>query len=318
MVTRAIAAFSSALLVASASGQCSTSADMGRGHEASTVTISLVSHAEAPRDLVATASRAGAFNTLLAAAKAAGLVEALQAEGPLTVFAPTDEAFAQLPAGTVESLLKPQNRDLLRSILLYHVVPGRVEAEQVVGLTRADALNGQRLSIKVDDQGVRVAGANVVQTDVQASNGVIHVIDRVMMPATDDLIETATSAGTFETLAAALDAAQLVHALQGDGPFTVFAPTDEAFANLPAGTVESLLKPKNRHDLQAVLKHHVVSGRVYASDAVAAQSAQTLEGTTLRVGIQDGRLSVNGAHIIKTDIDTTNGVIHVIDRVLLP
>ena len=133
-------------------------------------------------DIVETANAAGSFNTLAAALDAAGLVETLQGEGPFTVFAPTDDAFAALPEGTVESLLQPENRDALISILTYHVVAGRVAAEQVVELDEATTVNGADVRIRVDGDGVRVNDANVVTTDVFASNGVIHVIDAVLLP----------------------------------------------------------------------------------------------------------------------------------------
>lgn len=136
----------------------------------------------AKADIVDTAVAAGQFNTLAAALKAAGLIDTLKGSGPFTVFAPTDAAFAKLPAGTVETLLRPENKDKLISILTYHVVPGAVKAEQVVGLNGAATVNGQRVSIVANAGGVTVDGAKVVTTDVMASNGVIHVIDTVILP----------------------------------------------------------------------------------------------------------------------------------------
>jgi uncharacterized surface protein with fasciclin (FAS1) repeats len=131
-------------------------------------------------DIVATASSAGSFNTLVAAVQAAGLVETLQADGPYTVFAPTDEAFAKLPEGTVESLLA--NPDQLREVLLYHVVPGRVMASDVVSLDSAKTVQGSEIDIMLADGGVRINDANVTATDIETSNGVIHVIDTVIIP----------------------------------------------------------------------------------------------------------------------------------------
>lgn len=135
----------------------------------------------APADIVGVAVGAGKFNTLVAAVKAAGLVETLQGAGPFTVFAPTDEAFAKLPAGTVEGLLKPENKEKLVAILTYHVVPGKVMAADVK-TGKAKTVNGQELSLKADSQGVTVDGAKVVKADVAAKNGVIHVIDSVVLP----------------------------------------------------------------------------------------------------------------------------------------
>jgi uncharacterized surface protein with fasciclin (FAS1) repeats len=133
------------------------------------------------KDLVAVAVEAGSFNTLVAAVKAAGLVETLQGDGPFTIFAPTDAAFAKLPAGTVEDLLKPQNKAKLVAVLTYHVVPGKIMAGDVT-TSRATTVNGQQLNIAVTQGGVTVDGARVVKADVTASNGVIHVIDSVVLP----------------------------------------------------------------------------------------------------------------------------------------
>jgi uncharacterized surface protein with fasciclin (FAS1) repeats len=133
-------------------------------------------------DIVDTAVAAGDFNTLVTAVKAADLVETLKGPGPFTVFAPTDAAFAKLPPGTLESLLQPQNKQKLASILTYHVVPGKVMASQVVNLSRAETVNGQSVSIMTTGGSVMVDNATVIQTDIECSNGVIHVIDTVILP----------------------------------------------------------------------------------------------------------------------------------------
>ena len=134
------------------------------------------------KDIVDIAASAGSFKTLVAAVQAAGLVEALKGQGPLTVFAPTDEAFGRLPAGTVENLLKPENKDKLIAVLTYHVVPGRVTAGEVVNLDSAKTINGRSLKISAQEGKVMVDGAQVTATDIMASNGVIHVIDAVVLP----------------------------------------------------------------------------------------------------------------------------------------
>jgi uncharacterized surface protein with fasciclin (FAS1) repeats len=136
----------------------------------------------ADKDIVDTAVGAGDFKTLAAALKAADLVSTLKGKGPFTVFAPTDAAFAKLPAGTVENLLKPGNKQQLVDILTYHVVPGKVMAADVVGMDEAKAVNGQMIDVQVDGSSVRVNEANVTSTDIAASNGVIHVIDQVILP----------------------------------------------------------------------------------------------------------------------------------------
>ena len=136
--------------------------------------------------------------------------------------------------------------------------------------------------------------------------------------ADKDIVDTAVAAGSFKTLAQALQAAGLVETLKGAGPFTVFAPTDEAFAKLPPGTLETLLKPENKPKLQRILKAHVVSGKVMAADVVKTSSAKAVSGDTLTIASRNGGVTVNGAKVVKTDIDTTNGVIHVIDSVIVP
>jgi len=234
------------------------------------------------------------------------------------VFAPTDEAFAKLPSGIVESLLKPENIDTLRAILTYHVVPGRVPASEVVGLAGAGTLNGQRVDFEVGSSGVKVDGARVVKADIDASNGVVHVIDRVIMPSTSNIVETASQAGSFSTLLKAATEAGLAPTLAEGGPFTVFAPTDAAFEKLGMRTLGELLEPRNREKLRSILSYHVVPGRVYASDAVAAGRAETLHGDRVPCRISDGRLTIGQAGVVKSDIETSNGVIHVIDTVLVP
>jgi len=133
-----------------------------------------------------------------------------------------------------------------------------------------------------------------------------------------DIVDTAVAAGQFTTLAAALQAADLVDTLKGDGPFTVFAPTDAAFAKLPEGTVESLLKPENRDQLVAILTYHVVAGKVEAADVVKLDEAKTVNGQDVQITVADNGVQVNNANVIKTDIEASNGVIHVIDTVIIP
>ena len=269
------------------------------------------------KDIVDTAVAAGSFKTLVAAVQAAGLVDALKGEGPLTVFAPTDEAFTKLPPGTVGSLLLPENKDTLIGILIYHVAPGRLTVAEVSKLDHIETLNGQRPKIQIQGESVMIDGATVIAADIMASNGVIHVIDKVILPNRNDIMATAVNAGSFETLTAAFGAAGLVSTLRGQGPFTVFAPNDDAFAKLPEGTVEHLLKQENKDELIAILTRHVVSGLVYSADARPG-SLETLHGSSLSVSTNGGDLLVDDARIITADIAATNGVIHVIDSVILP
>ena len=265
-------------------------------------------------DIVDTAIADGRFTTLVAAVEAAGLVDALKGEGPLTVFAPTDDAFAALPEGTVEALLA--DIPALSNILLYHVVEGKVMAEQVVELTGAPTLQGQNVQVQVMDGKVMVDNAEVIITDIETSNGVIHVIDAVILPETRDIVDIAVEDGRFTTLVAAVQAAGLVDTLKSEGPFTVFAPTDDAFAALPEGTVEALLA--DIPALTNILLYHVVEGKVLAADVVELSQAMSVQGQYLGIEIMDGKVMLDNAQVIITDIEASNGVIHVIDAVVLP
>lgn len=270
------------------------------------------------RNIVETAIDAGSFQTLAAALKAAGLDATLANNGPFTVFAPTDEAFAKLPKGTVETLLKPENKKKLVSILTYHVVPGEFDSRAVTNLGGLATLNGQRLDFGSTNGNVTIDSAIVTAANITASNGIIHVINTVMMPTSESIVEIAQSAGQFNTLLAAAKSAGLVPALNGDQPLTVFAPTDDAFAKLGDRTINELLKPENRDQLEAILRYHIVPGRVNSDQAIAAGKATTLQGDAVYLDIRNGRLSINGATVLQSDIDASNGVVHVIDTVILP
>ncbi|MYC63815.1 MAG: fasciclin domain-containing protein [Caldilineaceae bacterium SB0661_bin_34] len=267
----------------------------------------------------------GRFETLVAALQAADLVETLEGPGPFTVFAPTDDAFAKLPEGTVEALL--EDIPALTAILLYHVVPGNVMAADVVALDSATTVQGGTVAISVEGDTVSINDAQVVIADIEAANGTIHIIDTVLIPPVEEeeaapepqaatIVEIAVSDGRFETLVAALQAADLVETLEGPGPFTVFAPTDDAFAKLPEGTVEALLE--DIPALTAILLYHVVPGNVMAADVVALDSATTVQGGTVAISVEGDTVSINDAQVVIADIEAANGTIHVIDTVLIP
>jgi uncharacterized surface protein with fasciclin (FAS1) repeats len=279
--------------------------------------------AEQAKDIVDTAVEADGFKTLVAAVQAAGLVDTLKGEGPFTVFAPTDEAFAKLPAGTLEDLLKPESKGKLTAILRYHVVPGKVLAADVVELDSAKTVQGAEVAITVDGGNVKLNEANVTATDIECANGVIHVIDSVILPPgpeaeAKDIVDTAVAADGFKTLVAAVQAAGLVETLKGEGPFTVFAPTDAAFAKLPDGTLDELLKPESKDKLTSILTYHVVPGKVMAADVVNVDSAKTVQGGEVAITVDGANVKVDGANVTATDIQCSNGVIHVIDAVILP
>jgi uncharacterized surface protein with fasciclin (FAS1) repeats len=286
-------------------------------------------------NIVETAVADGRFTTLVAALQAAELDDDLQGSGPFTVFAPTDDAFDALPPGTVDALLEPAAKDDLTDLLTYHVIAGDdLVANDVVALdgNTIEALNGGLLNISVESGAVVLnAGGNrpatVVITDIETSNGIIHVIDTVLDSGDGlrDIVGSAVADGRFTTLVAALQAAELDDDLQAPGPFTVFAPTDGAFAALPAGTVDFLLEPANQGTLSNLLLYHVVSGAIFAADAIALAGGgvTALNGGEIDIDVESGQVILNQggnreAAVIITDIETSNGLIHVIDAVLDP
>ena len=263
------------------------------------------------KTIVETAVEAGSFTTLVKAVQEAGLVEALSGPGPLTVFAPTDAAFAEIPAETLNALL--QNKEKLISVLTYHVVAGNLLGAQVVRKNSIITLQGGALSVDISD-GLKVDDANVIEADIRASNGRIHVIDKVLMPK--NIVETAVGAGIFNTLVTAVQEAGLVDVLSGPGPFTVFAPTDAAFAKVPASMLNDLLADKEQ--LAQVLTYHVVPGKLMAEDVVAMDKIKTVQGNEITVNYDCSGVMVDNALVVNTDIVASNGVIHVIDAVILP
>ncbi|ADI73866.1 beta-Ig-H3/fasciclin [Methanohalobium evestigatum Z-7303] len=271
------------------------------------------------KNIVETAQDSDSFNTLVQAVQEAELVETLSGEGPFTVFAPTDEAFDKLPEGTLEELLN--DKEKLRKVLTYHVVSGKYMANEVVEMDSIKTVQGENLSITANG-GVMVNDANVTQTDIESSNGVIHAIDKVILPPSMteteemNIVETAISEGSFNTLVQAVQAAGLENTLRGDGPYTVFAPTDEAFEKLPEGTIENLLADEEQ--LTNVLTYHVVSGEYMANEVVEMESIETLQGSTLEITTTDSEVNIGNATVVQTDIKCSNGVIHVIDEVLIP
>ncbi len=266
-------------------------------------------------NIVETAQAAGNFTTLVAALQATGLDAALSGTDRLTVFAPTDAAFAALPPGTVSDLLLPQNLPTLSSILLYHVVDGGKFASTVLASPYLATLNGQRLDVSLAGGIPRVEDAVITVTDIRCSNGIIHVIDAVMIPNLQTIPQVAAAAGGFETLLTAVGAAGLAGALSDPGPFTVFAPTNAAFATVP---VNRLLLPVNLDRLQRILAYHVVPGRIYADQLVDGQLLTTALGQTLRVTRVGNDVFVDGVRIEAADIEAGNGNIHVLGGVLIP
>jgi len=284
----------------------------------------LVPPSRLPVDIIETATEAG-FETLLDAIDGAGLTETLQGEGPFTVFAPTDEAFAALGDALGAVVAQP---NLLEDVLLTHVLAGETYAESVTDGLTVTTLSGVDITFSVTADGVFINDTiEITMTDIEASNGVIHVIDAVIVPAdeTRNAVEYAIDASVqegddaeFTVLVAAVVAAELAEALSGEGPFTIFAPTDAAFtAAIEAldTTAEDLLASD---DLAGILQYHVVSGKVMSGDLTDGQTAETLQGQSVTIGVSDTGVTVDGANVIVPDVEVSNGVIHVIDAVILP
>ncbi len=290
-------------------------------------------------DIVDNAVHASNVTTVVAAVKAAGLVDTLKGAGPFTVFAPTNAAFAKLPAGTVDTLLKVENKDKLADILTYHVVSGRYTSADLTDGLVLKTVEGKTLKFHRDATGkLTINGTAMVETaDVISRNGVTHVIDTVLMPTDStysdngvevggslmvvqkDIVDNAVAASNVTTVVAAVKAAGLVETLKGTGPFTVFAPDNNAFTKLPAGTVATLLLPENKAKLVDILTYHVVAGRYTTNNLYDGQMLTTVEGKQLKITKVNGMISINGSAIIETpNVLSRNGVTHVIDSVLLP
>ena len=278
-----------------------------------------IAMADSSEDIPTNATNTGVHDTLVDALVQADLVSTLQGDGPFTVFAPTDQAFAD--AGiNLSTFDTDEEIAVLTDILLYHVyTAGAVYAADVTdGLTVAMA-NGDDASFTVTDGTVMIGDATVTTADVMASNGVIHVIDKVLMPPADlvDIAAVAMSTGMHDSLVAALVKADLVSTVQGDGPFTVFAPTDQAFTN--AGIdLDSFTTDEEIAALTNILLYHVYSGAVNAADVTDGLAVQMVNGDYAQFTVTEGTVMIEDATVTAADVMASNGVIHVIDKVLMP
>lgn len=273
-------------------------------------------YADGHMDIVDTAIADGRFTTLVAALEATGLDDTLRSEGPFTVFAPTDDAFAALGQDTIDALLA--DTDMLTDILLYHVKDARkYKANRLINRNGLTMANGEWLNFDVRNGKFYVDGAQVIVTNVPASNGVIHVIDAVLIPP-QSIVDTAATDGRFTTLVAALEATGLDDVLRDEERnFTVFAPTDDAFAALGQDTIDALLNDPAA--LSDILLYHVVADRKYYDRDLAPRNGVTMaNGDWLYFNQRQGGFFVGGAKVIITNIQTSNGLIHVIDAVLIP
>ena len=255
---------------------------------------------------------------LAGAVVASGLAETLSGDGPFTVFAPTDSAFAILPEGLVETLLEDPSGQLT-TILMHHVYGGSALSTDLSDGMMVTTLAGTELEVEIDTNGVYIGGAMVVIADLTADNGVVHVIDAVLVPVEDTttVVDIVVGSPDHTILAAAVGAAGLVETLSGDGPFTVFAPTDAAFALLPDGLVATLLEDPTGQ-LTTILTHHVYAGSALSTDLYDGMMVPTIAGGELEVTIDSTGVYIDNAMVTVADIETSNGVVHVIDAVLIP
>ena len=279
---------------------------------ASTMPLSV--HADQSEDIPTNASQTGAHNTLVAALQQVNLDVTLSGTGPFTVFAPTDTAFAD--AGIdLNDFDTPEEDQILTEILLHHVVSGSVPSTDVRDGMMATTANGDKIKFTVSNGEVSIGAAQVTAPDVLASNGIIHVIDKVLMPPVD-VPATANTTGVHDSLVAAVIQADLLATLQGSGPFTVFAPTDQAFTD--AGIdLASFDTPAGKQQLSDILLYHVVSAEVPAMNVSDCMLADAANGQQLSFSVGDS-VKVNDANVTLTDVITSNGLIHVIDKVLMP
>merc|ERR1712134_19945 len=250
--------------------------------------------ADSKPNIVELAQSVPTLSTLVTAVVAGDLAETLSSPGPFTVFAPTNEAFGALPEGTLDSLLKPENKDQLVDILTYHVLPAQVLSTDLKFFQSVGTVEGKNVHVIKTKSGVYVGPSTkelkkVIGADNLATNGVAHIIDGVLLPpsaladAKPNIVELAQSVDDLSTLVAAVVAGDLVETLSSPGPFTVFAPTNDAFGALPDGTLDSLLKPENKGQLVDILMFHVVPSKVLSTDLKAHQTVGTIEGKSLDV-----------------------------------
>jgi uncharacterized surface protein with fasciclin (FAS1) repeats/uncharacterized membrane-anchored protein YhcB (DUF1043 family) len=276
--------------------------------------LPLNASADATQDIPTNAAATGIHDSLVAALSHAGLVSTLQGTGPFTVFAPTDQAFAD--AGIdLNDFDTPEENATLSDILLHHVFSGEVESGDVTDGMLATMVNGDKVKFGVSGSDVTVGSANVTLADVQASNGVIHVIDRVLFPPVD-IPATAQTTGIHNSLVAAVIQADLLATLQGTGPFTVFAPTDQAFTDAGIDLAD-FDTPEGKQTLADILLYHVVTSEVAAADVTDCLTTDAANSQPLAFTVNGG-VMVNDANVTIADVVTSNGLIHVIDKVLMP
>ena len=293
------------------------------------------------KNLVDTALAAGNFKTLAALLETAGLADVLKGQDPYTIFAPTDDAFAQISPESLDALKKDPQK--LAALLKYHVVKGALKPSDMAALTTTNTLDGMPISVTVNGDSITVNKVKVDPTGSESTNGMIYPIDSVLVPpdmkkdvvllpappattvasggptavpGSQNLVDTASAAGEFKTLSALLDAAGLTQVLKGNGPYTIFAPTDSAFAQISPESLAALKKDPKK--LEELLKYHVVQGSLKPSDLATLTNLKTLSGVPISVANNNGLTTVSGVTVGGSGSESTNGVIYPIDSVLVP
>ncbi|XP_060067890.1 transforming growth factor-beta-induced protein ig-h3-like [Ylistrum balloti] len=268
----------------------------------------------AEENVLMTAERLGG-KTLGTLVKDADLVETLSGQGPFTLFAPVDKAFKALPQDVLDKLTS--DKELLSQVLTYHVVSGNVTSNQLKNDMVVDTVEGtSKLRVNIYGSKVTVDGANVILPDQLATNGVVHMVDKVLYPLpTQSILEYAAATPTLSQLVYAVSMGDLIDFFKG-GPFTLFAPSDEAFDKLPAGVLSDLLQ--NKTALNNVLEYHVILGTVYSAGLSDNLRVKAANNQDLTVKIEGENVIINDAKVTTADVTVKNGVIHVIDTVLLP
>jgi uncharacterized surface protein with fasciclin (FAS1) repeats len=315
-IPRSVSVFAVALMLAlssCAADAVNTVETTGSGQTTASATDNETSTTETPLpmgDIVATALTNQVFTELAGLALDAGLVETLRG-GPFTVFAPTDAAFAKLPLDVLHAV--QDDPATLATVLTHHVVPGAIAPEDLLA-GELTTVAGTTLAVTVVEGTTFVEG-NAVGAGVEATNGYVYVMSDVLVPAIGDIVDVATTLPGFATLADLVTQADLIETLKGDGPFTVFAPVDSAFEELPAATLNAVLG--DRDLLTTVLTYHVVAGAL-TTEALEPGTLTTVAGIDLTVTKVDGVTYVDGNPILVPNVRATNGVIHVLGAVLVP
>merc|ERR1711865_961941 len=276
---------------------------------------------DSAKNIVQLAQATPDLSTLVTALMGGGLTGTLSGTGPFTVFAPTNEAFAKIETKALTALLA--NKAELDKVLEYHVLAANLGMKELMSAKIVKTLEGENVDVSDAGGVIKVDNAKVLTADVGASNGIVHIIDTVLMPPSmpplplkKDIVQVAKGDADLSTLVAALAAGKLVATLEGKGPFTVFAPTNEAFAKIPKATLTKLLG--NTKLLDQLLEYHVLSGDFSMRDLMSAKLVNTLEKEAVAVRSVGGKIMVNNADVVTADVGATNGVVHIVDKVLVP